>query len=181
MPNDKTTEEMIQEKGLTAPRVTKDLIDSKIVEKEVIEATTPSGAKIFIGLYAMKNGFTVSGQPIVVESETGELGPNDMETAIIAHKTLSGSILRFGYAELPLGLVIIGRPSASVSAENDNKEIGEKIAIENCNADRLAGYAINPMDNTTESEAKVLALKNAYNEIWALEGYLLATQLTQDK
>jgi len=176
--NDETTEEMIQAKGLTAPRVTKEIINSKIIREEVIEIFTSSGAKIYIGLYAMRNGFTVSGKPIVIEGETDKPYPNDMRTGIITHKTLSGSILRFGYLEIPSGLVIIGRPSASVSAENDNEEIGVKIATENCNADRLMGYAINPMDSMPSDEAKTLALKNAYSEIWAFEGYLLATTLT---
>ena len=103
--NDKTTEEMIIEKGLTAPRVTKKLIDSKIVKKEVIKAYTPSGTKIYIGLYAMENGFSVTGKPIVFEGELrGEL-PYDMQASIITHKTISGSILRFAYTEYPSGLL----------------------------------------------------------------------------
>lgn len=44
MPNDKTTEEMIQEKGLTAPRVTKDLITEKIKSVEYVSHETNSGS-----------------------------------------------------------------------------------------------------------------------------------------
>lgn len=178
--SDDKIEEMIIKKKLTAPRVTKEIINSKIKKEEIIERFTPSGSTIYIGLYAMENGFTVSGQPIVVENETSESYPNDMKTAIITHETISGSILRFGYVELPSGLVIIGRPSASISAENDNEEIGIEIASENCRANRLMGYAINPMDISND-KAKKLAMEKAYNEIWALEGYLLATTIQNKK
>lgn len=98
-----TTEEMIQEKGLTAPRVTKEHIKSKIKSIEYVE-----------------------------------------------HQTKSGSVLRWCCIEMENGFTVTGKPSASVSPENDNQEIGKKIAYE-----------------------------NAYSEIWALEGYLLATQLTK--
>ena len=97
----KTTEDMIIEKGLTAPRVTKELIASKIKSVDHV-----------------------------------------------AHITNSGSILRWCCIEMENGFTVTGKPSASVSPENDNQEIGEKIAYE-----------------------------NAYSEIWALEGYLLATEL----
>ena len=42
------------------------------------------------------------------------------------------------------GFTVTGKPSASVSPKNNNKDIGKKIAYD-----------------------------NAYNNIWQLEGYLL--------
>ena len=100
--NQKTsTEEMIKAKGLTAPRVTKELIASRIKNVTYTEVPTPSG-----------------------------------------------SMLRFCMIEMINGFVVTGEPSASVSPENDDAEIGMKIAYE-----------------------------NAYRNIWALEGYLLAEQL----
>lgn len=102
--SDKTTEEMIKEKGLVAPRVTKELIKSKTKSIEYIE-----------------------------------------------HQTESGSVLRWCCIEMENGFVITGKPSASVSPVNDDEEIGRKIAYE-----------------------------NAYSEIWALEGYLLATMLKEN-
>ena len=90
---DKIEEEIIK-KGLTAPRVTKDLIDSKIKEVSYSENITPTGSVLRWCMITMVNGFTVT-----------------------------------------------GNPSASVSPENDNAEIGKKIAYE-----------------------------NAYSSIWAYEG-----------
>jgi len=99
--NDESTEKMIQEKGLTAPRVTPDLIASKIETVEYVKHQTPSGSILRWAVINMKNGFSVTGEP-----------------------------------------------SASVSPENDDEEIGKKIAYE-----------------------------NSYSKIWAYEGYLLAEQL----
>ena len=96
-----STEEMIEAKGLTAPRVTKGLIESRI--KEVTYTEVPAS---------------------------------------------SGKVLRFCTITMINGFVVAGEPSASVSPENDDAEIGMKIAYE-----------------------------NAYRNIWALEGYLLAEQL----
>jgi len=98
---DEWVEEKILEKKLTAPRVTKELIDSRIKKVEYVN-----------------------------------------------HKTPTGSILRWCCITMDNGFTVTGEPSASISAENDDQEIGEKIAY-----------------------------TNAYSKIWALEGYRLATEL----
>ena len=90
-------EKKIQEKGLNAPRLTPDLIDSLIVKKEF--HVFPDSCDT-ICLLTLKNGYTVNGS------------------------------------------------SACVSPENFNKEIGEDVSF-----------------------------KNARNEIWPLEGYLLKQKL----
>lgn len=59
-------------------------------------------------------------------------------------ETDGGQILRWCILNMENGFAVAGRHSASVSPENDNQEIGEKIAYD-----------------------------NAINELWALEGYLL--------
>lgn len=71
---------------------------------------------------------------------------------IVKHVTVSGSILRWAVLEMENGFSVTGKPSASVSPENDNAEIGEEIAI-----------------------------TNAQNEVWALEGYLLKESLSKTK
>lgn len=101
MPSDEELEQEIQDKGLTAPRVTLGRIDAKVKDVEFVR-----------------------------------------------HVTRSGSILRWAVLEMENGFTIAGKPSASVSAENDNAEIGERIATE-----------------------------NAMNEVWAFEGYLLKEEL----
>ena len=67
---------------------------------------------------------------------------------IVTHVTRSGSKLRWAVLEMSNGFTITGKPSASVSPENDDIEIGEKIAVD-----------------------------NAMNEVWAFEGYLLKEEL----
>lgn len=101
---DEQIEQEIQEKGLTAPRVTKELIESKIEHVGYATYLTPTGSVLRWCCITMSNGFTVT-----------------------------------------------GRPSASVSPENDDEEIGRKIAYD-----------------------------NAYDKIWELEGYLLADKLNNE-
>ena len=74
------------------------------------------------------------------------------DTAIVKHVTKSGSILRWAVITTPNGFSVTGKPSASVSAANDNAEIGEEVAI-----------------------------TNAKNELWAFLGYELATEIWLQK
>ena len=67
---------------------------------------------------------------------------------IVQHVTRGGSILRWAVLETETGFAVTGKNSASVSAENDNAAVGEKVAIE-----------------------------NAQREMWPLEGYLLKQKL----
>lgn len=67
---------------------------------------------------------------------------------IVKHVTKGGGILRWAVVNMENGFSISGKPSAAVSVENDNQEIGEKIAIQ-----------------------------NAKDEIWSHEGYLLKQKL----
>lgn len=173
----KTTEEMIKDKGLTAPRVTKRLINSRIIDEIVSETKTENGTTIYIGMYYMSNGFTVTGIPIVMGNGKVPMSDTTLHNIIIV--TGSGSILRFAYKELD-GKLFIGKPSASVSAENDNEEIGLKIARENLERNILLGYSITPIavgsvDGCNE------AMENTYSEIWAYEGYTLANELESNR
>lgn len=96
-------QEMMDEKGLTAPRVTTESIESRIHSVEYVKHTLPTGGILRWCVINMVNGFSVT-----------------------------------------------GKPSACVSPENDNEEIGRKVAFD-----------------------------NAYREIWQLEGYLLCEKLSE--
>jgi len=63
---EKTTEQMIQEKGLTAPRLTPDDIDALIVKEQyhVFEGTT-----VTICLLTLQNGYNVHGMSAAVSLE----------------------------------------------------------------------------------------------------------------
>lgn len=79
--------------------------------------------------------------------------PSDLDeaiasTEIVKHVTPSGSILRWAVLNLKNGFSVTGKPSAAVSAANDNEEIGRQVAID-----------------------------NARNELWAYLGFHLKEQM----
>jgi hypothetical protein len=78
------------------------------------------------------------------------LNANIAHTEIVKHVSHSGQVLRWAVLTTRNGFAVTGRPSASVSAENDDVEIGEKVAI-----------------------------ANARQELWPLMGYQLREQLFQ--
>lgn len=94
---DSQIEQEIQDKGLTAPRVT----------------------------------------PADVEA-------NIMSTEIVKYETRSGQILRWAVITTESGYAVVGKPSCAVSKENDNAEVGEKIAFANSKEELwpLMGYAL---------------------------------------
>lgn len=60
-----------------------------------------------------------------------ELHDSIKSVEIIRHRIESGSVLRFAILTMDNGFTVTGRPSVSVSPENDNDEVGVKIAIQN--------------------------------------------------
>lgn len=71
-----------------------------------------------------------------------------LSTEVVKHITPSGQILRWGVITTINGFAVTGKPSVAVSPENDDAVEGEKIAIE-----------------------------NAKNSLWELEGYLLKQKI----
>lgn len=61
--NENQIEDLIRSKGLTAPRITPEYIDSLIVDKTF--TTLPSG-KVMICEITLKNGYTVRGEAATV-------------------------------------------------------------------------------------------------------------------
>lgn len=122
--SDKNIEQEIQEKGLTAPRVTPERIESVIVSEHYFTAAEG-----------------VAGHA----ATTAERYP--VEGSVPA--TLG--LLTFCVLVLRNGFTVTGE-SACASPENYHPEIGRKIARQ-----------------------------NAVNKIWALEGYLLKQQLSQQE
>ncbi len=62
--------------------------------------------------------------------------PDDLQAEIehveiVKHVSHSGQVLRWAVLTARNGYAVVGRPSVSVSPENDNAEIGERIALEN--------------------------------------------------
>lgn len=77
-----------------------------------------------------------------------DLDKNIVDTEIVKHVSLSGQVIRWAVLTTKSGFAVTGKPSVSVSSENDSEKIGESLAI-----------------------------KNAKDELWALMGYHLKCQL----
>lgn len=73
-----------------------------------------------------------------------EVEANIVDTEIVKHVSKSGKVLRWAVLTTRSGFAVTGRPSASVSPENDNRHIGEQIATENAKQEmwQLMGYAL---------------------------------------
>lgn len=73
-----------------------------------------------------------------------DLEANIVDTEILKHVSKTGQVLRFAILTTANGFAVVGKPSVAVSAENDNAEIGDKIAIENAKTEiwPLMGYAL---------------------------------------
>jgi len=70
------------------------------------------------------------------------------DVEIVKHVSSSGQVLRWAVLTVENGSAVTGKSSCAVSSENDNAEVGERIAIE-----------------------------NASDELWPLEDYLLKDTL----
>lgn len=101
---DKTTEQLIQEKGLTAPRVTPDDLQANIVSEHY---------------------FTARDGVVGVELDAGLI---DEASGTQTHESLS--LLTFCVLVLKNGFTVTGE-SACASPENFDAEIGRKIARQN--------------------------------------------------
>ena len=66
MTDDQETEQMIQDRGLDAPRLSPEKVDAVIVGETY--TTLPSG-KVMVCELTLKNGFTVRGEAAVVSKE----------------------------------------------------------------------------------------------------------------
>jgi hypothetical protein len=73
-----------------------------------------------------------------------DLTANIAHSEIVRHVSHSGQVLRWAILTTVNGFAVVGKPSVAVSPENDNTEIGEKVAIENSRAELwpLMGYAL---------------------------------------
>ena len=73
-----------------------------------------------------------------------DLNANIASVEIVKHIAPSGQVLRWCVLTTRNGYAVTGRPSVSVSPENDNAELGEQIARDNARAELwpLMGYAL---------------------------------------
>lgn len=77
-----------------------------------------------------------------------DIDRNIRSVEFITHTSAGGQILRWAVITTNSGYAVVGRPSVAVSPENDDAEIGQKVA-----------------------------LANSKNELWPLMGYELKERL----
>lgn len=77
-----------------------------------------------------------------------DLAANIVDVEFVKHVSKSGQVLRWAVLTTKNGFAVSGGPSCSASPENDNAEIGERLALD-----------------------------NAKNALWPLMGYELKSRL----
>ena len=77
-----------------------------------------------------------------------DVDANIVDVEIVKHVSKSGKVLRWAVITTQNECAVVGRPSVAVSSENDDQEIGEKVAI-----------------------------ANSRNELWPLMGYELHSKI----
>jgi hypothetical protein len=60
-----------------------------------------------------------------------DLDANITDTEIVKHTSKSGQVLRWAILTTKSGYAVVGNPSVAVSPENDDADVGVKVAIEN--------------------------------------------------
>ena len=78
-----------------------------------------------------------------------DIDANIAHTDVVTYTTQGRQVLRWAVLTTRSGFAVTGKPSCSVSPENDDAEIGQRVAIE-----------------------------NAMGELWALMGYELKCRLS---
>lgn len=73
-----------------------------------------------------------------------DIAANIADVEYVKHVSKSGQVLRWAVITTSNGYAVVGNPSCSVSPENDDAAIGEKVAFENSKNELwpLMGYAL---------------------------------------
>lgn len=73
-----------------------------------------------------------------------DIDANIQDIEIVKHVSKSGQVLRWAVITAKNGFAVTGKPSCAVSADNDNAEIGERVAVDNAKSNmwELMGYEL---------------------------------------
>lgn len=73
-----------------------------------------------------------------------DIDENMAHVEYVKHVSHGGQVLRWAIITTKSGYAVVGRPSVSVSPENDREEIGQKVALNNSIEEMwpLMGYAL---------------------------------------
>lgn len=86
------------------------------------------------------------------------LDANITDIEYVKHVSKSGQVLRWAVVTAQNGFAFVGKPSVAVSPENDNQEVGEKVALDNTRNEMWGpmGYALKQkLFEQTEAQAKI--------------------------
>lgn len=83
-----------------------------------------------------------------------ELHSSIKSVEIIRHRIETGSVLRFAILTMDNGFAVTGRPSISVSPENDNYEVGVRIAVQNAVFELWTYLGFRLVDSKFRSESE---------------------------
>lgn len=92
----------------------------------------------------IENAIQAAGADKAPRVTPADLQANIIDTEIVKHVSKSGQVLRWAILTTKSGYAVVGRPSVSVSSENDRENIGIDVAIENSTQELwpLMGYAL---------------------------------------
>lgn len=91
-----------------------------------------------------------------------DLKDNIAHTEIVKHVSVTGQVLRWAVLTTQDGFAVTGKPSCSVSSENDDPSIGKSIAVENAENELwpLMGYALKQNISNGNSRAQQVEYVN---------------------
>lgn len=80
-----------------------------------------------------------------------DITANIVDTEFVTHVSKGGQVLRWAVLTTRSGFAVVGKPSASVSPENDDEQIGRQVAYENSRDELypLMGYELKARLNGT--------------------------------
>lgn len=105
-------------------------------------------------------------------------------TEFVKHVSKSGQVLRWAVLTMKNGYAAVGRPSVSVSPENDDPDIGERVAYENTVSELwpLMGYALKERLSTnsiTERELAFAINAHSYENYKNEPDFVIAKQFVE--
>lgn len=113
----------------------------------------------------MTNDHTIEDEIQAKGKTAPRVTPADIEANIrsvewVTFTSAGGQVLRWAVITTSSGYAVVGRPSVAVSPENDDADIGQKVALENSKNELwpLMGYALkNELSRPALTEADALA------------------------
>lgn len=116
-----------------------------------------------------------------------DITANIVHTEFVKHVSKGGQVLRWAILTTQSGFAVVGRPSVSVSSENDDEQIGRQVAYDNSRNELwpLMGYELKCRLHADQQPAPTVVLASSVAEVKATldntpEGFNARFVATQD-